>query len=140
MPPWQGLWNQEANSQIGYLPLVNRNPRRNSIKRSMNRESFRVLTALFNALIGAAAGVASGNIQHRRIGVTTNLNAGSIQELGMLGGLRQIDVVTDINRNTTAADVTTLKEMVANVKVAPTTYPRPFGANASPAQNIINPR
>lgn len=136
---YQGLWNSEANSQAGYSFLVNKNPRRNPIKRSMNREGFRYLTALFGGLVGAASG---GNVTatHKRIGVTTSSGVAGVQELGALGGLRQVDTITDINRNTTAADVTALKEMVFGVKTAPVTYPKPFGANSNAAQNVINPR
>lgn len=132
MPAWQGLWNQEQSSQAGYSYLVNKNPRRNSIRRSMNREGFRVITALFNSLVGAAAGGATGAITHRRIANPSTPVNGSIPDLGDFGGLRTIQTVTDINRVTTAADVTALKEMVFNVKTRPATYPRDRSGNGGP--------
>lgn len=125
MPAWQGLWNQEANSQAGYTPLVNKNPRRNSIRRTMNREGFRAITALFNGLIGAATG-SNVTATHKRVQRPASL------ELGASGGLMVIETVTDINRNTVAADVTKLKEMVFGVKTAPATYPA--------VNTAINPR
>lgn len=123
MAAWQGLWNQEANSQVGYAFLVNKNPRRNAMRRSVNRDSFRVITALFNALIGAASGGATGAITHKRVGAITTT------QIGDGGGLRTIETITDINRVTTAADVTKLKEMVYGVKTAPASYPANLAGN-----------
>lgn len=123
MPAWSGLYNHEANSPAGHSLLVNKNPRRNGIKRLMNREGFRAVTELFDSLIGAAAGDAA-SASHKRVG-HFSLGAGSE------GGLRTVDIVTDINRNTTASDVAALKEMTFGVKTAPT----------YPARNqVINPR
>jgi hypothetical protein len=123
---FQGLWNNEANSQAGYSQLVNKNPRRSPIKRTMNRESFRVLTALFNGLVGAATG---GNVTatHKRVQRPADTT------IGGSGGLMTIETVTDINRNTVAADVTKLKEMVAGVKVRPTPMPKDLSGNGGPS-------
>jgi hypothetical protein len=128
---YQGLWNSEANSQAGYSPLVNKNPRRYQIKRAMDREGFRQITALFNALIGAATG-SNVTATHKRVQRPVSL------EIGASGGVMAIETVTDINRNTTAADVTKLKEMTVGVTAKPASYPKPFGANA--ISNEINPR
>jgi hypothetical protein len=49
-----------------------------------------------------------------------------------LGGVRTIETVTDINRNTAAADVTALKEMLYNVKTRPS-YPVDLSGNGGPA-------
>lgn len=115
MPAWQGLWNQEANSASGHSLLVNKNPRRYGIKRTMNREGFRAVTELFDSLIGAASG-GTASASHKRVGHFT-------PGLGSEGGSRTIETITDIDRATTAADVTALKEMVFGVKTAPTSYP-----------------
>lgn len=124
MPAWQGLWNQEANSQVGYAILVNKMPRRYAIKRVVNRDGFRAITELFDTLIGAAAGGAA-LATHSRVKRPTDTGVGGS------GGLMAIETVTDINRVTVAADVTKLKEMVFGVKTAPT-YPS--------VNKAINPR
>lgn len=125
MPAWQGLWTQEAANPSGYSLLVNKNPRRNPIKRTANREGFRKQTPLFNGLIGAASG-SNVTSTHKRIAAVTD------NSLGNAGGARTIETITDINRNTTAADVTALKEQVYNVKTRPS-YPRDRSGNGGPA-------
>lgn len=92
-------------------------PRLNSIRRVVNREAFRPLTALLNGLIGATSG-SNVTATHKRIEGTATVS-GPIN----LSGARTIETVSDINRNTTAADVTALKEFLYNVKTAPATYP-----------------
>ena len=126
MPAWQGLWTREANNPSGYSLLINKSPIRNRIKRVVNREGFRQAQALFNALIGAATG-GTATATHKRVGQPTDLSVGSS------GGARGIDTVTDINRVTTAADVTALKEMVYGVKTRPITYPKDLSGNGGPS-------
>lgn len=121
---WSGLWNNEFDED--YSLLVNKNPRRNRMQRVVNRASFRAFKELFDTLIGAAAG---GNAvaSHKQVGHPATPIA-----LGALGGSRTIDTISDINRATTAADVTNLKEVVVNVDVAPT-YPADLSGNGGPA-------
>jgi hypothetical protein len=125
MPAWQGLWTDVAGVPAGHSLLVNKAPIRNRIKRVMNREAFRAITELFDSLIGATAGGAA-SATHERVGHPSTPIA-----LGALGGSRDIEVVTDISRNTDAADVTALKEMVFNVKTAPASYVRDLSGNGS---------
>jgi hypothetical protein len=121
---WAGFWGTGVNA---YSLLRNKNPRRYAIKRVVNRDSFRVMTALSNALIGAASGSATGAITFKRINPGTPLDAATF------GGRRTIDTVSIINRNTTAADVTALKEMLYNVKTRPAPYVRDLSGNGGPA-------
>lgn len=121
MPAWSGLWNRDDASPGDYALLVNKNPNRNRMKRLVNRDGFRVITELFDSLIGAASG-GTASATHKRI-------AEAPTGLGASGGLRTIETVTDINRATTAADITKLKEMTVGVKTAPTTYPTNLAGN-----------
>jgi hypothetical protein len=91
----------------------------------VNREGFRAVTALFNGLIGATTG-SNVTATHKRI-------AEDNSSLTRNGGARTIDTVTDINRNTAAADVTALKEMVYGVSRRPSTYARDLSGNGGPA-------
>jgi len=107
-----------------YSMIDGRMPRRDRIQRVVNRDGFRTFTALFNGLIGAATG-SNVTATHRRVQALNNNNE--------LGGLRTVEVVTDINRNTAAADVTALKEMVYDVKTRPAPYPADRSGNGGPA-------
>ena len=123
MPAWAGLWNNEGNANHS---LIGKNPVRNRIRRVVNREAMRAVTELFDSLIGAAAGGAA-LATHKRVGHFT-------PGAGSEGGARTIETVTDINRVTTATDVTNLKEMTYGVKTAPASYP------TNKANQGINPR
>jgi len=107
-----------------YSLLINQFPGNNRVRRVVNREAFRVMTALFNGLIGAASG-SNVTATHKRIQYADGSNG-----LGPNpSGARPIETVTDINRNTTAADVTMLKSLVYNVSARPSTYPRDLSGN-----------
>lgn len=127
MAGWQGLWTHEANNPSGYSLLVNKSSIRNRIKRVINREQFRVITELFDTLIGATSG-GTASATHKRVKGEVSVPTA----LGQMGGARTIETVTDINRASTAADVTALKEMTFNVKTRPT-YPRDLSGNGGPA-------
>lgn len=102
------------------FPLASASANRHRIKREMNKAYMRDLTVLANALIGAAPGGASGNTTRKRIKA-----AGSGEDGG---GKRTIETETIINRNTTEADVTVLKELMAKVNRSPA-YPRDKSGN-----------
>lgn len=118
---WQGLWTYEAG-QTQYSPIQDRVPRRNGIKRLMNRSQWRAVSELFDTLIGAAAG-SSASKTH------TQVQAFTAEPGPVGGGLRTIEVVTDISRNSTAADVAMLKEMTVNVTTRPNPYPKDLSDN-----------
>lgn len=123
MPSWSEFWGPQSNS---YSLLINKDPMRNQIKRQVNSEGFRVNTALFNSLIGAASGSGTGAITTRKVSAPAPGSA------TIDGGRRVIDSVSVINRTTTAADVTSLKEMTYNVSRRPT-YPRDKSGNGGGA-------
>ena len=128
MPAWQGLWTDVAGVPAGHSLLVDKMPRRNSIRRVVNREGFRKFTELFDTLIGAASGGAALATHKRREAQTSTPTS-----IGQIGGVVTIETVTDINRVSTAADITKLKEMVFNVKTRPTSYVRDLSGNGGPA-------
>lgn len=119
MPYNADFWGPNPNS---YAPVSGKMPARDRVQRLVNREGFRQYTALFNALIGAATG-SNVTATHRRI---AHVNDGG-------GGVRTLETVTDINRNTTAADVTSLKEVVTGVTARPIPYPKDLSGNGGPA-------
>lgn len=123
MASYSGFWDNGATIGGTYALQSNKMPRRNAIRRVANREGFRKLTALINGLTGAATG---SNV------TSTTKKVGQDMTSAANGGARTIDTVTVINRNTAAADVTAIKEMLYNVRTRPT-YPRDLSGNGGPA-------
>ncbi len=74
-----------------------------AIGRALNRPGMRKVKELFLELIGVAPGAAA-LATHAQVQASTTEN----------GGKRTIETVTDINRATTAADVTQLLAIVNN--------------------------
>lgn len=124
MASWSGFWGDGSGSTGAYSLYQNKMPRRNAMRGVVNREGFRTFTALFNGLVGAASG-SNVTATHTRISNDTSSAAPN-------GGARTIDTITDINRNTAAADVTALKEMTVGVTRRPT-YPRDASGNGGGA-------
>lgn len=117
MAGYSEFWGDDIGKTGSYSISDGRMPRREAIKRVVNRAGFRSLTELFDSLIGAAAG-GTASASHKQIKGSVSTGTPINQ-----GGVVEIETVTDINRATTAADVTALKEMVFNVKTAPASYP-----------------
>lgn len=111
-----------------YSLLDGKMPRRYAIKRVVNRDGFRALTALFNGLIGAASG-SNVTATHTRISHQYQTSGAGVVE----PGIARMTTITDINRNTTAADITALNEMVYNVQTRPVPYPADLSGNGGPA-------
>jgi hypothetical protein len=122
---WSGFYGDGIGSNSSYSILVNKNPRRNGIRRTMNREGFRAITELFDTLLGAAAGDTAA-ATHSRVAAPADVS------IGAAGGTRTIDTITDINRASTAADITALKELTFGVTTRPT-YPRDLSGNGGGA-------
>jgi hypothetical protein len=114
---WSGLYNREfTDLPNGFGSLTTgKYDQRNRIKMVVNRNGFRQFTALFNGLIGAASG-SNVTATHKRVAAIVKTSG------PQGGGARDVEVITDINRNTTAADITALKEMVYNVTHKPSSY------------------
>lgn len=116
---YSGFWGPSVDA---YSMISGKMPRRNSIKRVVNRNGFRATTELFDTLIGAAAG-STASASHAQI---------DHQDSGKELGKPVITTFVDVNRATTAADITALKEMVYNVKTGPS-YPVDRSGNGGSA-------
>lgn len=121
-----GFWGPYNDA---YTLLDGKMPRLDAMRRIVNRDGYRATKALFDALIGAASG-GTASATHARIGHRSSNGIGSA---GSDLGLNQIVTVTDINRATTAADITALKNIVDTVTVRPVPYPRDLSGNGGPA-------
>lgn len=128
MAGWQGLWTHEAGNPAGYSLLVDKNPIRGRAKSIVLRKSFRKTRELLDTLIGAASGNAA-SATHKEIDHAASTPVG----IGALGGVRTIATITDISRNSTAGDITALKEFLVNVSHKPSAYPRDLSGNGGPA-------
>lgn len=104
-----GFWGE-----LGGLTLFNRNTLNRRIARLFGRPSMRKQKELALELNGAAPG-ATALATHKRITARENAE-------GQLGGKRTIETVTDVNRNTTAADETQIDVEILTYDLDPT-YP-----------------
>lgn len=98
MPAFSGLFGDSFTLSSDKMPS------RNVMRRLALRPGFRKYRELFDTLIGAAPGSAA-------VATYTQI----AEDSGVGGGNRTIETVSVINRNTTANDVTVLKEMTVNV-------------------------
>lgn len=110
MVAWNGLTDGVKPVTGGYSLLVNEDSNNTGITRLMRQPGMRKAKALLAALIGAAAGGTATGTTARVEGITS---------VNGLGGKRNVETVTAVNRATTAADVTALKAVLAGRAVAP---------------------
>jgi hypothetical protein len=123
---YSSFWGPAVDA---YTTLVNKMPRLNSMRRVVNRQGFRVNKELLDTLIGATSGGAA-LASHSEVSNGTLTTNGGVATPG--AGV--IASVTDINRVSTAADITTLKEFLFNVNVKPA-FPRDLSGNGGGAQS-----
>ena len=117
MTTWSGMVNGQQG--LTYSLLVNTDNNIARVCNAADRMGFNKYEGLFNALIGAGTG-GTASMTRRRVAAQT----GDVGNLApSVGGKRVIETVTDINRKTTAADVTALKSYVVGVRFAPASYP-----------------
>lgn len=102
-----GFWGE-----LGGLTLFNTNTLNRRIARIFNRNSMRKQRELAETLNGAAAGAAA-LAQHRQVLARENAQ-------GELGGKRTIEVISDVNRNTTSADETQIDAEILTYDLDPT--------------------
>ena len=112
MPAWSGLYNGEHGEN--HSLLVNETSLKTKLTNVMRRLGVRKEKALLAALIGAATG-GTASLSRTRIEATTDTGY-------KLGGKRTVETVSDINRATTAADVTALKDILGGRSVQPDSY------------------
>ena len=138
---WQGTWSNILNhdngdSNIRYAMITAaqngaRNPQDNLLARVLKRNGYRGLNALFVELIGASTG-GTATATHKQVGAPANATANTtpgVSSVGDFGGNRVVETVTDVNRATTAADVTWLEKYFNNKLLeAGITYPTVSGS------------
>jgi hypothetical protein len=107
------------------LPIGTRQPIQQRFRQWANEYGMDSTTALLNVLIGAVAGTTATKGRTR-----TKHNSGSAADNG---GKMQVEAPNSINRASTAQDATDLKAIFANVRRAPTTYPRDLSGNGGPS-------
>lgn len=126
MPAWSGLNNNRYGVDYA-LPTI-----KGGIKLGIAR-MFRVGGArkqmeIFDTILGAAAGSAASKTH-------TQVN-GAKEYDGGFGGRRTIETVTDISRNSTAADITDAKATVAGLKTSSLTQIYDAAGNSQGRQTI----
>jgi hypothetical protein len=95
------------NSQRG------RSPQERAISQLLLRNQFRDVAAVWIALTGAASGSnATATYKRNQAQVGPDATTPIPTDVGSMGGNRTIETVTVLNRNTTAADVTYLKDFL----------------------------
>lgn len=138
---WQGTWSNILNhdngdSNVRYAMMTAaqngaRNPQDNQIAKIFKRNGYRGINALFVELIGASTG-GTATATHRQVGAPAGAPQATVPgatSVGDFGGNRVVETVTDVNRATTAADVTWLEKFFNNKLLeAGITYPTVSGS------------
>lgn len=109
---WSNFWGG-ANS----YSLLNARAAELAISRALMPAQFRSLRAVMRTLNGTAAG-STATATYARISAPAGLT-----DSEDFGGARVVDTITDINRATTAADVTYIDGLITRLASAnPSTY------------------
>jgi hypothetical protein len=120
MPAWSGLWDNVYSG--GHSLIVNTNNLRNLTANNMRKYGMAKDRAILNVLIGATAG-STATLSRSRVTAT----AGGEN----LGGVQVIESASIINRATTAADVTAMKDYLSNVNDRIPTYAVDLSGNGA---------
>lgn len=107
-----GFWGDLSSD---FSVISGENPQKRQIARKFNINGLRAEREIAETVTGAAAGSAA-SATHKRVQARENSQ-------GELGGSRTIETITDVSRNTTAADVTEVKEDILAYPHKPSTYP-----------------
>ena len=110
-----GYWETFGASQ---MTLENEDPSKRRIAQLLDQPSNAELKELMLTLNGTAAGSAAA-ASHKRI--KAGEASGSFES--DLSGARTVETVTDVSRNTAAADKTNIDQTILAYPLAPTTYP-----------------
>lgn len=114
-----GLWNNVYGAP--YALTNSRSKLERDIALAFEKPGAQALSAIAIALNGAAAGGTAARTRTRVLGIRTTSGYD-------LGGRREIETVTDINRATTAADEAGL-DAIYNGVFALTSYPADLSGN-----------
>ena len=130
---WETTGDQSPYAPITAAQLGMRSPIEKKLARLLKRNQLRDVSAAFTALIGAAAG-GTATSTYKRVQAPTRLSSTDprVTAIGDMGGLIDIETVTVINRATTSADETYLKDFFDNELLeAGITYPTVSGSGGS---------
>lgn len=140
---WSSFWQMTGDFNQ-YAPLLNLAPTAGflgwrsklewQIAKLLDKQQTREIKALLNGLIGAATGSNVTKTYTRVNGPTNTEGTGPFGNTGTsdLGGLIPMEVVTVINRNTDANDVTYLKSMTnTDMVVRGLTYANDLSGNGA---------
>lgn len=110
-----------------------RSPLDSNLARILKRNTYRGTNALFTALLGAGAG-GTATSTYKVVGSPSGPEAATPAVTGVadLGGNRDIETITAVNRATTAADITWLGKFFNDKLLeAGITYPTVSGSGGS---------
>lgn len=107
-----GFWGDLSST---YSQISGKSPLKRRIARLLARASMKGLREVALTLDGVAPGSAAAE-SHKRVVAREN-------SAGELGGKRTIETVTDVDRNTTADDVTEINTDLLSFPLKPSTYP-----------------
>lgn len=132
---YSGFW-QMTGDAAPYNLVANKNSQRGrsplerAVSQIMVRNQFRDEAAALGALIGAASG-SNMTATYKRVQSPSGPDATVpvVTDITALGGARTIETVTVVNRNTTAADVSYLKDLFdGDLLDRSTSYPTVSGS------------
>lgn len=138
-PFWANiLANPNVDPSITYaFPTAAQNgarpPMDSQLARILKRNTYRGVNELFLTLIGTASGSAA-LAQHKVVSAptATEATAPQVTSIGDFGGNRDIETIDDVNRNTTAADITWISKFFNDKLLeAGITYPTVSGSGGS---------
>lgn len=137
---YSAFWQTTGDHQAYSMSLAaNRARTAYEIARKMRRRSVGDARAAFAALIGAAAG-GTATATFKQVSAPSGPEAATpvVTGIGDFGGNRIIDTITQINRATTAADITELKKWVSDNSLLEQgiTYPTAVGGVASQGMKL----
>jgi hypothetical protein len=110
--------NGDSATTYAFPPVTQngaRPPMDSQLARILKRNTYRAMNEAILTLLGAAAG-STAEATHKVVSAPTGPEASvpQVTSIGDLGGNRDIETITDINRATTAADITWISKFFDN--------------------------
>jgi hypothetical protein len=126
MPSWSGLFDGilPTGAVAGHRIQSDKNANERHVSRLLGKPSMRKLKELMLTLTGATAG-ATATDTYKRVKEEVVFGSPEIN-----GGARTIETVTTVNRATTSADVTRIKDIIEDAwALTPAQYPEDKSGN-----------
>lgn len=125
--------NGDSATTYAFPPVTQngaRPPMDSQLARILKRNTYRAMNEAILTLLGAAAG-STAEATHKVVSAPTGPEGSTptVTSIGDFGGNREIETITDINRATTAADITWISKFFDNKLLeAGITYPTVSGS------------